>query len=248
MRRTLVARGVFGFLGLSFNYEAISRLPLGDEQVCCFRANRHDAQSPPSLHLRPPPSLLSHHLPPTKAIFFSSPIIAGVLAWICLGERMTKATMGLTCVAFVGMLFVARPRLLFPVDDEVSADSTAGTLFALAGSFAGASVFVLVRRIGLGSVDWRTTLLYQSLGQTCLGLLWIPVSLSAAADAAADATSHRAHLTSRTWLVLALLGTVGLLSQVSMTMGMQQEKSGPASAVMVNRTVAATLLCFCLTT
>ena len=31
--------------------------------------------------------------------------------------------------------------------------------FAIAGACAGASVFVLVRRIGLGAVGWRTTLL-----------------------------------------------------------------------------------------
>jgi drug/metabolite transporter (DMT)-like permease len=136
--------------------------------------------------------------------------------------------MGLTCVAFAGMLFVARPRFLFPVAGDDSMDNTVGTLFALAGAFAGASVFVLVRRIGLGLVDWRTTLLYQSLGQTCLGLLWIPVSLASSSIT----TDHTAgHLTSRTWLVLALLGMVGLLSQVSMTMGMQVEKSGPASAM-----------------
>ena len=136
--------------------------------------------------------------------------------------------MGLTCVAFAGMLFVARPRFLFPVVDDASTDNTAGTLFALAGAFAGASVFVLVRRIGLGSVDWRTTLLYQSLGQTCLGLLWIPLSLSSSTS---STDARYAHLTSRTWVVLALLGTVGLLSQVSMTVGMQVEKSGPASAM-----------------
>ena len=36
-----------------------------------------------------------------------------------------------------------------------------GVVFAVAGAFSAASVMILIRRIGLGEVDWRVTLLYQ---------------------------------------------------------------------------------------
>ena len=41
-----------------------------------------------------------------------------------------------------------------------------GVVFAVAGAFSAASVMILIRRIGLGEVDWRVTLLYQ-VKQSC---------------------------------------------------------------------------------
>eukprot|EP00622_Pseudochattonella_farcimen_P002497 FR737425.1.p1 GENE.FR737425.1~~FR737425.1.p1 ORF type:complete len:213 (+),score=11.10 FR737425.1:55-693(+) len=125
MRGVLALRGAAGFAGLSFQYLAIARLPLGDSQ----------------------------------AIFFSAPMIAQFLAWLVLGERLSGVTLSCTAAATAGTLLVARPAFLFGSDQALPVD---GVVFAVAGAFSAASVMILIRRIGLGEVDWRVTLLYQT--------------------------------------------------------------------------------------
>lgn len=61
-------------------------------------------------------SLLRMHVADTVTISYTSLVLVGVTSWIILGEPLRLAHFIFSAIAFIGVVFIARPSYLFRVD------------------------------------------------------------------------------------------------------------------------------------
>ena len=84
-----------------------------------------------------------------SAIFSITPVITGILAWLILRERFTLVDAGLSGIALVGIVLIARPSFLFGSLHATSQDGNPllGAIFALAGVLAASLTLILLRHM-----------------------------------------------------------------------------------------------------
>ncbi|KAM0386893.1 hypothetical protein ACHAQC_011318 [Fusarium culmorum] len=225
VRGLLVLRGMAGSVGLFGLYYSLSYLDVSDATVITF-------------------------LVPTLTAF---------IAWVALREPFTlnEALAGL--IAFTGVLFVARPAFIFPQNDSFLTGSSSdnesaakGILSAVKatphertiaiccsifGSIAAATAYSTIRVIGKRAHS-LVSVNYFAVLATISSFLIITIH----PDLQFEAPKSLAE-----WAILLSIGVSGFLFQVLLTEGLQREKAGRATnlilvyAVIIDRVIWGTV-------
>lgn len=204
----LLGRAVFGFISIALCFTSVGLMPLGD----------------------------------ANTIFMSSPMWAGILAACILGESYGCKEAFSALFSFIGLVLVSRPSFLFPHQDSSTAHTTnnmtdastenrhlEGAFYAFVGAWNAAGAFVSIRALGSSyqatSAHYSTIIHAQAVGQIIcafpLMLLW-PNQL-------------RLHdITSSVLLNTLIATSIGCISQFSMTVGMQRERSAIATIMRMS--------------
>jgi drug/metabolite transporter (DMT)-like permease len=154
------------------------------------------------------------HLPLGEAtlIQYTNPVFATVLAAMILGESLRVAEILCLVASLVGVVFIAHPPALF--GGSASSQNPLYIAAALAGAACSGAAYTLVRKMR-GTEHPIVIVSY-------LPLLGIPMSLP---FALADWTWPNA----TEWLVLIGVGVTTQLAQISMTRGLQLERTARAT-------------------
>ncbi|KPM43907.1 hypothetical protein AK830_g2583 [Neonectria ditissima] len=182
-------------------------------------------------------------------ITFLVPTMTAFVCWIALSEPFTVKEASAGVLAFVGVLFIARPAFLFPEHDPdnsssqslsgilppVKADPTERSIAvgcAILGSFAAATAYATIRVIGkrahsLVSVNYFAMLATIS----SFSIIMIHPNLH-----------FEIPQTLAQWLLLCSIGVSGFLLQVLLTEGLQREKAGRATNLIYTQMVFALIL------
>ena len=151
-----------------------------------------------------------------------SPMFATLFSWYVLSERWRVGEMLSSLLAIVGVCLVGRPAFIFGQDE--AADSTGVVYALLAAVFAGLA-YTCVRMLGTTSkMPWANVCFAQAIGQAVLS----PPSLT---------LSGQTFRLDMGWTVFGLIFTAGFIgawSQISMTIGMQREKSALATGMRMS--------------
>ena len=178
-------------------------------------------------------------------IFFTAPLYTGILGFMFLGEKVSRADVGLTLASVVGVVFVVRPAFLFgsgtaAVDsndgghvstadgngggntDSSSGSSSSmhawGLFAAVLGSLLSAFVYIAIRKVGPGV---SPLVLVCAMGFS--GMFLAP--LGAAIQTFVWPAS------ASTWLLLVAVGFSSFIGQIFFNAGVQKEKAAVASMV-----------------
>jgi len=156
------------------------------------------------------------HLPLGEAtlIQYTNPVFATLLAAVLLNEALRAPEILCLVASLVGVLFVAHPAPVFG-NDAVSPDAFSVGI-ALTGAACSGSAYALVRK--MRGIEHPLVIVAY------LPLLSVPMSLP---FAIADWTWPNA----REWALLAGVGVTTQLAQVSMTRGLQLERTARATTV-----------------
>ncbi|KAM6499709.1 drug/metabolite transporter superfamily [Amanita muscaria] len=219
VRLLLVCRGITGFVGLFGSYVSLQYLSLSDATV----------------------------------LTFLSPLCTAAAGALLLNEtfRLSQALAG--AVSFVGVILIARPPFIFnhggiPGDPLGMATSTFMTAlgdegsppmrmiavgFALVGVLGLSGAFIAIRAIGKRANALHVMCYYamQCIIATTLGMI---------------ITKTPFIIPSRLeWFsLLLMIGFVGFVSQILLTLGLQRESAGRASMALYTQIVFATTLQF----
>lgn len=152
-----------------------------------------------------------------------TPCFAGVYARVFLKEPWHALEKVAAAVAMAGVAVQFGPHA-----GAAAGGGSAhllGLVYALLGAASAAGAHVLVRLLGTRiKVDWPILMLYQAMGQILLS----PLALLAFGE------TPRFAATRRTAALVATCGSLGFLSQVAMTRGMQRAKSASASIMRLS--------------
>jgi drug/metabolite transporter (DMT)-like permease len=156
------------------------------------------------------------HLPLGEATLIQNmnPVFATVLAALILKEHLRAPEVICLVTSLVGVVFIAQPTALFGA--VATATSLTDVGIALMGALASGTAYTLVRKM-------RTTE-HPLVVVFYLPLLSVPISLP---FALADWRWPNAI----EWLLLAGVGITTQLAQVSMTRGLQLERTARATTV-----------------
>jgi drug/metabolite transporter (DMT)-like permease len=165
------------------------------------------------------------HLPLAEAtvIQYTNPVFTALLAAPVLGEAVHAAEILLALFGLFGVLLVARPPFL---SGEPSGLDSAAVSIALAGAVFSAGAYVMVRR--LRTEEPLVTLFYFAF-VSILGSL--PVVIR---------SFLLPHGTE--WVLLLAVGLSTHVGQLCLTLGLQRERAGRATAVGYLQILFATLL------
>lgn len=154
-----------------------------------------------------------------------SPICASLCSWAVLGEPWRVGEIAASATAVAGVCFVSRPAVLFGGGSAGSSDAL-GVLYALlAAAFAGFA-YTTVRMLGTtNKMPWANVCLSQAIGQV---LLSPPSLLVSGQSFRLDA------ITFKIFGLIWIAGFIGAWSQISMTIGMQREKSALATGMRMS--------------
>lgn len=163
-----------------------------------------------------------------------SSIFGGILGVVVLKESCSILQVLATLTACMGGIFISRPTffihslafagMIHSPHAVVPANPT-GVMLGLIAAFVTGIVFMLVRMLGTSAkMPWSYVTFSQALGQVFIAL---PVLLVIGRDMVW-------RLTATEWLQVFITGFVGTFSQFAMTIGMQREKSGPATAMRMS--------------
>ena len=158
-----------------------------------------------------------------------SPLFASMTSWAVLGEPWRMGEFVATFVSLTGAALVARPQFLFGSRGGGSgankaADST-GVIYALVAAVSAGLAYTIVRMLGTtDKMPWANVCFAQALGQIILSppSSWLsgqgfPLNVPAAQFA-----------------IIIAAGFIGAWSQISMTVGMQREKSALATGMRMS--------------
>ncbi|KAI5860492.1 hypothetical protein GGS23DRAFT_580348 [Durotheca rogersii] len=205
-------------------------------------------------------SLSYLNLSDATVITFIVPTMTASICFIVLREPFTvkEALAGL--VAFVGVLFIARPTFLFPQhggDEEqpeagsdtplfatdrpgglvpsvpaTPAERTLAALLAVVGAFGAASAYSTIRVIGKRAHSLLSVNYFAVIATagSCLVILAHP---DLQFKVPQDATQ---------WSLLVAIGIAGFLLQFLLTEGLQREKAGRATNLIYTQMVFALIL------
>jgi drug/metabolite transporter (DMT)-like permease len=155
------------------------------------------------------------HLPLAEAtvIHFTNPVWTALIAALFLGEALRPRELALALASLAGVVLVLRPfdaigGGALPLDPR-------GALAALAGAVTSAAAYALVRRLR---------------GHDPMAVVF---SFAAVSVVGAVPFMLRSFVRPRglDWLLLAGVGVATFLGQVTMTMGLQRERAGLATAI-----------------
>ncbi len=146
-------------------------------------------------------------------IQYMNPIFVTVLAIPILGERVGRASIFALVVAFGGLIFVAKPALLFGVGDALD---PVGVGLGLTAALLSSLAYISVRKL-VETEHRMVIVLYFPLVSAPLALLlvlgnYVPPTLAE-------------------WGLLSLIAVFTQLGQIFLTRGLAQEKAGRASTV-----------------
>ena len=150
-----------------------------------------------------------------------SPVFTSVLAACILKEPWEIPEFCATMISLMGAALVAKPSFLFESTDFESLDPV-GVTYGLCAAVSAAAAYICVRMLGTSHVmPWANVCFAQSLGQVIYSIPCAPIFGQVLT---LDVTTYQ--------IVLLVCGAIlGALSQVSMTIGMQREKSATATAM-----------------
>lgn len=176
-------------------------------------------------------------------IFFTAPLYTGILGFMFLGEKVSRADVGLTLASVVGVVFVVRPAFLFgggPVaetsdgghvstadgngggntdtGDSSSAMHAWGLFAAILGSLLSAFVYIAIRKVGPGV---SPLVLVCAMGFS--GMLLAPFGAAIQTFVWPASAS--------TWILLLAVGASSFIGQIFFNAGVQKEKAAVASMV-----------------
>ena len=156
------------------------------------------------------------HLPLGEATLIQNmnPVFATVLAAVILKEHLRAPEVICLVTSLVGVVFIAQPPALFGA--VVSATSLTDVGIALMGALASGTAYTLVRK--MRTTEHPLVIVFY------LPLLSVPISLP---FALADWRWPNA----TEWLLLVGVGITTQLAQVSMTRGLQLERTARATTV-----------------
>ena len=156
------------------------------------------------------------HLPLGEATLIQNmnPVFATLLAALILKEHLRAPEVICLVTSLVGVVFIAQPPALFGA--VVSATSLTDVGIALMGALASGTAYTLVRK--MRTTEHPLVIVFY------LPLLSVPISLP---FALADWRWPNA----TEWLLLVGVGITTQLAQVSMTRGLQLERTARATTV-----------------
>lgn len=146
-------------------------------------------------------------------IQYMNPLLTALLSSVFLGERVRKHEIIATAIALVGVVLVARPSFLF---GALAPLPFKGVLIAVAGAVCSALAYVCVR--ALGRTETPAVIVFY------FPLVAVPLTVPFAA-------SQLVWPAATDWIFLVLLGVFTQVGQQRMTVGLQLERAGPATAM-----------------
>ncbi|CEM04491.1 unnamed protein product [Vitrella brassicaformis CCMP3155] len=198
-----------------------------------------------------------------SAVFFTSPIVTALLAYLVLGEAWAASNWIIAFVSFCGVMLIARPSALFPPSllppdpcaaggHRLLSDHELYPLHAALDCSHRASPPHLVPRTGavclafVGAISGAVALCFVRLiGKRTeplvlvnyFGLCTSAVSLALVMAFTPPQTVDFASVSMGSWLATVGVGFLGFSAQWCLNKGLQLEKAGPA-AFMRNLDVA----------
>ena len=161
--------------------------------------------------------------------------INSIGAYFIMGEPWQCAELVATIISLTGVIFVARPPLIFGGSGHNSYSYSTGSadalgvLFGMIASITAGFAYVCVRLLGTSAkMPWFNVVFAQALGQV---LFTIPnLYLVEGSMKFSDVTIIEV-------ILIVGGGILGACSQVAMTYGMQREKSASATAMRMSDVV-----------
>lgn len=156
------------------------------------------------------------HLPLGEATLIQNmnPVFATILAALILKEHLRAPEVICLVASLVGVVFIAQPAAIFGASAQSSSLVHVG--IALMGALASGTAYTLVRKM-------RTTV-HPLVIVFYLPLLSVPISLP-------FAVAEWIWPNAIEWLLLIAVGITTQLAQVSMTRGLQMERTARATTV-----------------
>ncbi|KAI9167812.1 membrane protein [Paramyrothecium foliicola] len=232
-----------GLIGSAYMwYKQVPGFPLGERKVRGLLVLRD--------------SLTFLDISDATVITFLVPVMTTFVCWLALNEPFTvkEALAGL--LAFVGVLFIARPAFLFPSQDEnrppvvrrlsgevdpfgilppveaTPAERTLAIACAILGSFSAATAYATIRIIGKRAHS-LVSVNYFAVLATVMSFSIIMVHPD---------LKFEIPKTTAQWLLLCSIGVSGFLLQVFLTEGLQREKAGRATNLIYTQLVFALII------
>ena len=162
----------------------------------------------------------------STVLIMLSPLFASMASFVMLGEPWRGGEFVATLVSLTGVVLVSRPPFFFAdtAAGESPPDPT-GVLFALIAAVSAGFAYTIVRMLGTtAKMPWANVCFAQAIGQIVLSppSLWVSgQGLNLALPPAQCA-------------IIFTAGFVGAWSQISMTVGMQREKSALATGMRMS--------------
>lgn len=157
-----------------------------------------------------------------------APLVAAFGAWRILGEPWFIAEFSAILMSLCGAALVCRPPFIFSHFETRHGDfvplNSLGVFYALSGAFCAGSAYITVRMLGTTyKMPWSNVCFAQACGMIVLSLP--ALFISGQTLSAASSLSHY-----QIGLIVGG-GIIGAVAQVTMTIGMQREKSASATAM-----------------
>lgn len=154
------------------------------------------------------------------------PVFTAILAAIFLKERVGRGVAVGVGFSLIGMLFVAKPAILFGTASSL--DGVA-MLAAVAGAFFAGCAYVCVRKLGATEHPLVIVLYFPMVA-----VLTAPATVPLMAEQAVWPTGVE-------WLWLFGVGVFAQIGQVALTRGMQHEPAGRATALSYLQVIFAAI-------
>ena len=169
------------------------------------------------------------------AIFFTSPIFTGILAWLILGEKFTIVDAIFAVIAVTGILLIAKPSFIF--GDLSGQDSTGegntllGIMCAVMGAICASVVFVSVRKLGGINVHPLLQIwFFGFFGMTLAAVLTAILGMWTIPRCGRDR------------VILVFISFIGALSQFFLTYAIKLEKPTYVAVIKTNTVILAFIL------
>lgn len=171
----------------------------------------------------------------STVLIMLSPMIASIASYFILGESWRWPELTATILSLAGAVLVAKPPFIFGHQHQDNANITSHDMFlgvtlGLSAALFAGFAFICVRILGTSAkMPWANVCFSQALAQVILS---IPNQYIAGQrfEDIFTITAYEGGL-------IFLGGFIGAWSQISMTLGMQREKSATATAMRMSDVV-----------
>jgi drug/metabolite transporter (DMT)-like permease len=154
-----------------------------------------------------------------------SPLLTAILSYFILGEPWRLPELVATIISLVGVVMVSKPPFIFGGSTTETTDFYTGVIYGLVSAVSAAFAYLFVRILGTtAKMPWSNVCFSQSIGQMVLSIPCLYIF----------GQTLRFDLTAFQYFMLILGGSIGAVSQILMTMGMQREKSAAATGMRMS--------------
>lgn len=169
-------------------------------------------------------------------ITFLTPSMVAIFSALCMKQPFTSKEQLASLLAMLGVVFVARPAMLFGNAGSEAGDTTSasarltGTVLALVSATGGAGAFITIRVIG-GRANILTMTLYFALSCTVIpgtALLVAPV-----VDYEQPGLRFGLAQGARQWTLMGGIIVCGVLTQFLLTAGLKADTKSNKAPAMV---------------